>query len=330
MTRALPTRAAARATIAAMLGLAVLIGCTTQAAVPSGTPVVTPTPTPTPKPTPKPTPTPTPTPVPTPTPIPLNQAMLNERFTVLIAGQDSDRWREARGMSAWNTDALMVVSVSADRSQITMLSLPRDIVDVPMADGRVYGRKINSMMSAFGLPTLKSAVATLLGIEIDHYVKIDMDDFPRLVNVVGGVDVVVQTHVWDRKLPINLRPGPAHLTGAMATYYSRTRTDSDYARAARQQQVVLALARKFADPAVEWSLAEVLPLITALETDFDLADMPTLLEIGRRSANAKVTQTVLSPPRFALFSGIEPGTGRGWVMIPNVAEMRAYARALIN
>jgi hypothetical protein len=39
---------------------------------------------------------------------------------------------------------------------------------------------------------------------------------------------------------------------------------------------------------------------------------------------------VLGPTRFAYFEGFEPGTARGWVMIPNVAEMRAYARALIG
>jgi hypothetical protein len=39
---------------------------------------------------------------------------------------------------------------------------------------------------------------------------------------------------------------------------------------------------------------------------------------------------VLSPPSFSLYTGIEPGTSRGWVMIANVAEMRAYVQSLMG
>jgi hypothetical protein len=39
---------------------------------------------------------------------------------------------------------------------------------------------------------------------------------------------------------------------------------------------------------------------------------------------------VLGPPRFALFEGFEPGTSRGWVMIPDVPEIRSFASKLIG
>ena len=58
--------------------------------------------------------------------------------------------------------------------------------------------------------------------------------------------------------------------------------------------------------------------------------MPTLLEIGRRSASAEVTAIVLQPPRYSLFVGFEPNSNRGWVMIPDVAAMRSYARAALS
>ena len=291
-------------------------------------PTSTPTERPTPTPTERPTPTPTPSPEPTPTPTPYNEALLNSRLTVLVVGEDNDRFREAAGTPGRNTDAIIVVSLSPDQSQLVMLGLPRDTVDVPLADGRLYRGKVNSLAFNFGLEGLRGAMQALLGVPIDGYIKIDMDNFVRLVNSVGGIDVQVQSRIYDPKFHLNLFPGPVHLDGSMALYYSRSRQDGDYARAARQQQVLLALIRKYVDPATDWSPQSLLVHMDSLRTDLELrGNLPTLIEMGRRARDAEVIQTVLGPTRFAYFEGFEPGTGRGWVMIPNVAEMRAYARA---
>lgn len=274
------------------------------------------------------TPSPSPTAVPSPTPIPLDQAMLARRFTVLVAGADSNPTRLARGEDV-NTDALMVVSVSADKSRIAMLSLPRDTVDIPMPDGSIYRGKVNAIAQRFGTETLRSAMATLLGVPIDRYVQVDMDDFTWMVDAVGGIDVEVKARIADSQVHLFLEPGPTHLDGAQALSFSRTRADSDYGRAGRQQQVIVALARAWLDPGLG-ALLETARLLDSLETDIGANELPTLLEIGRRSAGAEVTAVVLQPPRFSFFVGIEPNSIRGWVMIPNVTEIRAYARSLMS
>jgi LCP family protein required for cell wall assembly len=298
--------------------------------LPSASPSPTPSASPSPTPSPVPTPSPTPSPSPTPTPIPLNSELLGSRFTVLVIGEDSDRSREAAGLTATNTDSIMVVSLSADQSQIVMLSLPRDAVDIPLADGRIYRGKVNGIAYNLGLPALRDAMSTLLGVPIDAYLKVDMDNFVRLVNTVGGVDVVVQSPVYNAKLHLALEPGPAHLNGSQALYFTRSRLDGDYARALRQQQVLLALVRRYVDPTTDWDLRSLLFHLDSLRTDLDLSDLRTLIVMARRAADAEVVRAVLGAPRFALFEGFEPGTTRGWVMIPNVPEMRAYARSLIG
>ena len=50
--------------------------------------------------------------------------------------------------------------------------------------------------------------------------------------------------------------------------------------------------------------------------------------MGRRTASATVSATVLAPPRFSLFVGIEPNSYRGWVMIPDVADIRAFTASV--
>jgi len=275
------------------------------------------------------TPSPSPTVQPSPTAVPLDQVMLASRFTVLVAGADTDRSRRAEGIVDVNTDALMVVSVSADKSRIAVMSLPRDTVDLPMADGSIYHDKVNGIAQKLGIETLRSAMATLLGVPIDRYIQVDMDDFTWLVDAVDGIDVEVKTPISDAGVDLFLDPGPAHLDGAQALSFSRTRADSDYARAARQQQVIVALARKWLDPGLG-AMLQSARLLGSLETDIGSREVPTLLEIGRRSASAEVTGIVLEPPRFSLFEGFEPNSPRGWVMIPNVAEIQAYARSVTS
>ena len=51
---------------------------------------------------------------------------------------------------------------------------------------------------------------------------------------------------------------------------------------------------------------------------------------ARNGSSRVPTATVLAPPRFSLFTGTEPGTGRGYVQIANVGQMRAYVQSLMG
>jgi LCP family protein required for cell wall assembly len=285
---------------------------------------------PTPSPTVRPTPTMRPTPVPTPTPIPLDQAMLKGRVTLLIIGTDSNDERARRGANL-NTDAMIVASVNAAKNKIVMLSLPRDTVDLPMADGRVWGNKINGLEGSLGIEALRDTIATTLGVPIDYYLQINMSDFGRVVTAVGGLDVVVPYPLYDPSLGLNLRAGKQHLNNNNALSYVRTRhQDSDYGRVLRQQQVVMALVGKLLDPHTKVDLRKFMQGFASVRTDIPVAKLPTFREIARRSLHAPITSTILGPPRFAVFQGIEPNSTRGWVIIPNVAEMRAYAQSVMG
>ena len=96
----------------------------------------------------------------------LNAELLDRRWTVLFVGLDTDSTRESRGEPV-NSDALMLVSVSADQSEVALVSLPRDTVDVPLADGSTYERKINAMYEEEGLDGLADAMASLYDLPID-------------------------------------------------------------------------------------------------------------------------------------------------------------------
>ena len=121
----------------------------------------------------------------------------NERLNVLLIGMDKGRGRDHA-----LTDTLIVVSLDPVGKSVSMASLPRDLVNVPLGDGRTFGPKLNSLLSyatrhpkdfpAGGTRTLEDAVGALLGIPIHYYATVDLAGFAKMVDAVGGVDVNVR------------------------------------------------------------------------------------------------------------------------------------------
>jgi LCP family protein required for cell wall assembly len=259
----------------------------------------------------------------------LNEEMLSQRLTVLVIGLDSDDARREAGLGA-NTDTLMLASVSADQSEVTLISLPRDTVDIPMADGSTWERKVNAIHSERGVDELVGAMEALFDVPIDGYAQVDMGDLVTLVDAAGGVTVSPDEPLVDPIVDLDLQPGEQQLDGPTALSYVRTRVDTDYGRAARQQEVLLDLVSRLASPETDVDVPQLLTDSISFETSLPLDDLPTLLEIGRRAQEAEVTRQVLQPPDFISFEG-DAGDGRGYILVPDVEAIRAFtAEALAD
>ena len=162
-----------------------------------------------------------PTPEPTASPT-LSAELMDRPWNVLYVGIDLNERRRGENQPL-NTDALMLVSLSADQSELTLVSLPRDTVDVPLPDGTVYPRKINGLYADQGIEALVGAMETLYGVEIDGHVILDMDDFAALVTAVDGVEVTLDEPLADPIVNLALEPGTHTLDAAQALGYVRTR-----------------------------------------------------------------------------------------------------------
>jgi LCP family protein required for cell wall assembly len=270
---------------------------------------------------------PTPTLAPSPTAT-LNEALLESRLTVLVIGLDSSGSRRAQGMGA-NSDTIILASVSADRSEVTLISLPRDTVDIPMPDGTTWSSKVNAIYDQLGVDALVVAAETLFAVPIDGYAQVDMDDLVDLVDAVDGVEVNPPDPLDDPIVDLHLEPGRQTLDGPTALAYVRTRVDTDYGRAARQQEVLLDLVSRLVSPQTDVDVAALLDGLNSFETDLPLDDLPTLLEIARLSESATVTREVLQPPEFITFEG-DAGDGRGYILVPDVEAIRDLAARTIG
>lgn len=257
----------------------------------------------------------------------LRVELLERRWTILFVGLDTDSTRGPRGEPV-NSDALMLVSVAADQSEVALVSLPRDTIDVPLPDGATYERKINGLYEEEGLAGLVEAMESLYDVPIDGHLALDMDDFATLVDGVGGVEVSPAQPIRDPAAAgIDIDAGTQTIDGLTAEGYVRTRFDQDYGRMRRQQEVIVEIVRRLVDPDRDIDVRSLIDGLDSLETDLPLDDLTTLLEIARRSTDAKVRELIIEPPLIT-FEG-DRGDGRGYVLEPDVEAIREAVRELI-
>ena len=265
----------------------------------------------------------------------------DERMNVLVVGVDA-----APGRTSVLTDTMMVVSFDPVGKTASMVSLPRDLVNVPLGNGDDFGPKLNSLMSyaddhpeAFpngGLRALQDAVGALLGIPIQYHATMEFEGFIHMVDAVGGVDIDVGKAIDDPgydgfgagQRGWSISGGRQHLDGANALAYARSRKsagESDFTRASRQQQIVVALKDSATDGgSVFWKLPGLLSALgDSVSTDLPVDRLPQLAAAIDEMRSGGITRAVIRHP---LVRSVD--TRYGSSLQPDVAAIQAMAAAL--
>ncbi|MEU1011233.1 LCP family protein [Streptomyces sp. NPDC005890] len=172
-----------------------------------------------------------------------------------------------------NADVQMVLHISADRSDATVMSIPRDTMTrVPACKDSETGRsttgyygQINSALQ-YGPACQVATVHRLTGIPIDHFVKLDFSGVVKMSDAVGGVSVCVSDDVYDTYSHLKLSKGTHTLKGVAALEFVRSRhgfgDGSDLGRTISQHIFLSAMIRKFksagtlTDPTAVYHLAD--------------------------------------------------------------------------
>ena len=208
------------------------------------------------------------------------QEML-DNVNVLVLGCD-----EREGESVARADVIIVATLRPGAKEASMFSLPRDTRVAIEGHGH---DKINHAMSYGGIPLVESSVENLLGIEIDHYVKVNFDGFINVIDALGGVNVDVPARMYKPLEAIDLLPGYQTLDGADALAFVRWRGDGtgDYGRIERQQQFIAALTEKIKGMSMSQALNVVSAVMDSIETDMSVRQMTsygtTVLGMGTES-----------------------------------------------
>lgn len=190
-------------------------------------------------------------------------------INVLLLGQDTRDGEANAAIGGGDTspgshqaDTTMVLQISADRTFINLVSIPRDsIVDAPRCEtshGTLAAQHNVMFNSIFASAYAKggdlasaasctvTTVNSLTGLDIQQFVVVDFQGLSSMIDAVGGVDICIPQDTKDRYTSLDLKKGLQHLNGTQATQYARMRhgtgTDgSDIMRTTRQQYLIKAL-----------------------------------------------------------------------------------------
>ncbi|MFB8189603.1 LCP family protein [Microbacterium sp. NPDC055988] len=214
-------------------------------------------------------------------------------FSMLIIGTDEcgevstgllgERCSEADGGVL--NDVNLLVHVSAEPRNVTVVSLPRDLmIETPectLPDGSVASAtsktQINSIFQRAGLSCVAKTVTQLTGIEIPFAAKIAFDGVMEVTDAIGGVEVCIGGEgIRDRHTAIDWEPGPRTVSGYEALQFIRTRhgvgDESDMARVSNQQQYMSRLVKKIMSDEVLTDPGKVLGLADTVVDNIDPSD----------------------------------------------------------
>ena len=272
------------------------------------------------------------------------------------------------------TDTIIFASVdhtgdlpAGRQAEVLLLSVPRDIW-IPEMRAKInssyyYGNRAEGL----GLEWARRYAGQVVGQPIHYVVVISFEGFEDLVDVLGGVDVVVDRGFTDTQYPVPGREadlcgndpelrcryetvtfatGSAHFDGKTALKFVRSRQSmgeegSDFARSNRQQKVILALKQKMLVPGFYLNsekLGQVLGIVVrSVETDIPESHFAALGKLALVSQKAKIDNQVIgfdaTNSGFLRNPPISPQYDNQWVLLPRGggwAAVQAWVSCLLK
>lgn len=236
-----------------------------------------------------------------------------DRINILLLGLDFRDWESGDGPP--RTDTMMLVTIDPIAESAGMLSIPRDLwVEIP-------GFEHNRINTAYflgetnrlpgGGPALAMAtVENLIGVDVNYYALLEFSTFERMIDEIGGVDVLVPERM--KISPIGrssywLDAKAYHLNGAATLAYARARKTEggDFDRAERQQQVIMAVRDKIFELDSIPALLAKAPILyqelaSGIHTNLSFDEMVSLSLLALKVDTGSVERGVIAPPDMVL------------------------------
>ncbi|WP_342634340.1 LCP family protein [Streptomyces himastatinicus] len=236
-----------------------------------------------------------------------NAAVTDGPMNIVLIGTDRRDGKGNEGYgdagSVGHADTTLVMHVSGDRTNATVLSIPRDMItDIPdctsiQEDGKkkvIPGEREARFNTSLGQEgrdpgcTMKTA-EKITGLDITHFMMADFNAVKSMSTAVGGVDVCLAKDINDPKSHLNLKAGKHNIKGEQALAFVRTRHSvgfgGDLDRIKLQQQFLSSMMRKMkgngtlSSPSKMWGLANT--ATKALTVDTGIGSVDKLVSLGK-------------------------------------------------
>ncbi|MDB9524409.1 LCP family protein [Oscillatoria sp. CS-180] len=206
------------------------------------------------------------------------------------------------------SDTMLLIRFNPHTDQLVVLSIPRDTRT--LVQGRMT--KLNEANRDGGPALSAMSVSDLLGgVEIDRYVRINVQGVEKLVDALGGVEVNVPKDMKyqddSQHLYINLKAGEQRLDGAQALQFLRFRYDDngDIGRIQRQQMMMRAVLEQALNPKTVARLPKILSVIQShVDTNLSVEELLALSGFASKT-NSYNVQMLMLPGDFSSMNDYE-------------------------
>ena len=201
------------------------------------------------------------------------------------------------------SDTMLLVRFDPDQGKFTALSIPRDTQAYIEGHGLA---KINEA-NYYGGPALAAESVTNLleGVEIDRYIRVNIQGIEKLIDALGGVKVYVPQDMkytdHSQHLYIDLKQGEQKLDGEKAAQFLRFRYDKygDIGRVQRQQILIRAVVEQALKPQTLLRIPEILSIIQShIDTNLTVEELLALAGFASQTDRSNV-QMLMLPGSFS-------------------------------
>ena len=223
----------------------------------------------------------------TPAPAPMNHMACGAPpvMHLLVVGADQRSNSYTYGLG----DVIRLVRIDSITPRVTVLEFPRDLwVEIPDISDNLHGQDHEKLNQAYlygnrgfgytddpaqGPGLLARTLSLNFGVQLDHYVGVNMRTFVKVVNAVDGIDIYLPHGMdgrtaEDRSKRLIFPPGWNHLYGEEALTLARIRNEGVFSRADNQDIVLCALREKITRPQVVIQIPQLIASFqNSIQTD---------------------------------------------------------------
>ncbi|MCX4726197.1 LCP family protein [Streptomyces sp. NBC_01020] len=245
-------------------------------------------------------------------------------LNILLIGSDARDTKENQKLGGAKStfggtplaDVQMLLHVSADRSNMSVVSLPRDtVLKIPKCTdekGKTYPATgwtlANESLGRGGAGCTVATWESLTGIHIDHFMRIDFSGVVSMADAIGGVPVCVDANVYSHTHDghgsgLKLKKGTTSVKGQQALQWLRTRygfwPDTDVVRTKAQHEYMNSMVRqlrkgtKLTDPGKLMDLAEAATHALKVDNGLSGKSLYDLAGELKKVPTARITMTTM-------------------------------------
>ncbi|MBD3300261.1 MAG: hypothetical protein GF347_02830 [Candidatus Moranbacteria bacterium] len=242
-------------------------------------------------------------------------------------------------------DSIILAMFRPEEDKVALVSLPRDMY-VPIA-GKNYSTKINEANpigeeagEGQGLELMKKTVSNITGVDVHYAISANFNALRDTIDVMGGIDIHLDEPFYEGTQFVDgnecggefsLPAGDITLSGEKALCYSRARyASSDFDRARRQQQVLMAIKNKALSAGTLTDFSKLNNLINVMgnnvKTDMEAWEMKNLFSVFKGMEDPKMYKRVFSTGKDGLLYSSTSENG-AYILLPEGNNFDKIKRA---